>query len=162
VPNSGMNVITAQRDDWMTPPALFTPLNERFGFTIDAAASSGNHLLPRFWNAEDDAISKDWSGERVFCNPPFSLKGRFAQKAATSDAVVVAMVLPALGLEQKWVHDWVIPYASEIIVLRGRVRFVPPEGVIETSPRFGTMVVVWNGNDNKTCQVTSLRLELPI
>lgn len=58
--------------DRSTPASLFDPLHAEHRFTVDAAASPANAKLPRFWTLEDDALSRSWAGERVFCNPPYS------------------------------------------------------------------------------------------
>lgn len=63
---------TSSRQDYETPQALFDKLNQRYGFTIDAAASPENAKLDRYWTEEDDALTKSWSGERVFVNPPYN------------------------------------------------------------------------------------------
>lgn len=62
-------------DEFGTPKELFDKLNFEFNFTIDAAASDENHLLPRYWTKEQNALSQSWAHERVFCNPPYSKAG---------------------------------------------------------------------------------------
>lgn len=68
-------------DDRATTPEDFAPLHERFDFTIDVAASAANTKLPRFYTAEDDGLAQDWSGERVWCNPPYSSIEPWVEKA---------------------------------------------------------------------------------
>ena len=159
MPNSGMNVTTAQRDDWSTPPSLFAYLNARFGFTVDACASRDNAKMDRFWSESEDGLAQDWTGERVFFNPPFSQKGIWARKAAISEAIVAVAVLPA-WVEQAWFHEWVLTKAHSIMPIKGRVRFIPPSGVKETSPRFGTLIAVWKIGHRGPCVVESLEQRL--
>ena len=52
-------------DDRATPPEVFGPLHERFGFTVDVAASAANAKCQRFWTCEDDGLAQSWAGERV-------------------------------------------------------------------------------------------------
>ena len=59
-------------DDRATPPEVFGPLQGRFGFTVDAAASAANAKCPRFWTYEDDGLAQPWAAERVWANPPYS------------------------------------------------------------------------------------------
>lgn len=152
--NQGMNAKTAQRDDWRTPRWLFERLHALYQFTIDAAADAENAKLPRFWTAEQDALKQSWRGERVFCNPPFSLKGEFAATAACREAEVAVLILPAT-VEQPWFHRHVIGARAELIVPLGRVEFDPPPGVEATSPRFASLVAVYK-IDSEVCIVRSL------
>lgn len=59
-------------DEFGTPEYIFDPLDEEFDFTIDVAASNKNFKMSPYWTAADNALKKDWGGERVFCNPPYS------------------------------------------------------------------------------------------
>ncbi|HFP1174820.1 TPA: DNA N-6-adenine-methyltransferase, partial [Escherichia coli] len=61
-------------DDWRTPYRLFHNLHRELNFTLDGAATEHDALLPRF---TDDIHNQSWVGERVFCNPPFSMAERF-------------------------------------------------------------------------------------
>lgn len=63
---------SSQNDEIQTPQELFDRLNRAFGFDTDAFASDSNHLLPMYWTQETDALAQDWSGRRVFANPPYS------------------------------------------------------------------------------------------
>ena len=68
-----------------TPPDLWQTLCEEFAFTLDACASDANHLLPRYYTAEDSALDHDWSGEVAYIHPLFDGKiNRFIAKAATT------------------------------------------------------------------------------
>lgn len=115
----------SDRHDWRTPQALFDRLHSEFAFTLDAAASAANALLPRYWTAEDDALAQDWRGERIWCNPPYGRMGhRFIEKAATSDADVAVLLIPARPDTRAW-HEYILGNpAAEVRFLRGRVRFV--------------------------------------
>src|ERR1700685_4637069 len=73
-------------DDMATPPELFGPLQKRFGFTIDVAASPRNTKHPRFLTLEDDGLVQPWCGERVWCNPPYSNLEGWVAKACGEDA----------------------------------------------------------------------------
>lgn len=140
--NKGMNAKTAQRDDWQTPKWLFRLLHEKYQFTIDAAASSQNTLMPRFWCEAEDGLAQSWAGERVFWNPPFSRKLSWAKKAAERQAALSVGILPAT-LDQQWMHRYVLDAGAEVFVPKGRVSFVPPPGVIASTPRFATLIVVY-------------------
>lgn len=137
-------------DDRALPPEDFAPLHERFRFTVDAAASAENAKLPRFWTRDQDALSQDWSGERVYCNPPFSSIEPWVEKAHTGGADLVVMLLPANRTEQIFWQRSIEPYrrAGELTVefLPGRLRFLKPgQETIKANerPPFGCCLVIW-------------------
>ena len=145
-------------DDRRTPRSLFDPLNEQFGFTLDAAASHENALCPLYYTIEDDALTKPWLGT-VWCNPPYSDLRPWVEKAwnqwerCISGSVV--MLLPANRTEQAWWQDLIEPYRRdrggriETRFLRGRLRFDVPEGTYSdprgNRPPFGCVLVIWRG-----------------
>jgi len=137
-------------DDRATTFEDFWPLHERFEFTIDAAASAHNTKLPRFYTAEDDGLAQDWSGERVWCNPPYSSIEPWVEKAHGVGAELVVMLLPANRTEQGWWQRHVEPYRRagtlEVEFLSGRMRFLKP-GQDEVKPNerppFGCCLVIW-------------------
>ena len=83
---------------WRTPPSLFDPLNEEFGFTLDGASEPGNGLLPRASTAEKPL---PWDGESVFCNPPWSNIPAFLEMAPLSKLTV--FLVPA-RTNSRWFH----------------------------------------------------------
>jgi phage N-6-adenine-methyltransferase len=107
--------------DWETPPALFAALHEEFGFTVDAAADQDNALLPRCWDLIDDGLEQDWDGEVVWCNPPFNETKAWVRKAASSRGTAV-LLIPA-SIDALWWYDVVMATASEVRLLRGRIKF---------------------------------------
>lgn len=152
-------------DDRRTPRALFDELHREFRFTIDAAASPDNALLPRFWMHGTDALRQPWTGERVWCNPPYSAIADWvwkADKEARSRCPLVVMLLPADRTEQPWWQDFIEPRRDRgdglvTRFIRKRVKFgLPPEhpdadkdlangktGDRYRSPPFGCVLVIW-------------------
>lgn len=149
-------------DDRATPPEVFAELHERFGFTLDAAASAENAKLQRFYSAADDGLASGWAGERVWCNPPYSNIEPWVEKAWHSmerrlpngswvePADLVVMLLPANRTEQGWWQRHVEPArrAGTLTVefLSGRMRFINPgEDTVKPNarPPFGCCLVIW-------------------
>jgi site-specific DNA-methyltransferase (adenine-specific) len=60
------------RNDWETPQELFDELDSEFHFTLDPCANRETAKCPKYFTEEDDGLIQDWSGETVFCNPPYS------------------------------------------------------------------------------------------
>lgn len=123
-------------DDRRTPRDFFDRVHAQHHFTIDAAASVDNALLPRFWTRQDDALSMDWTGERVWCNPPYSDIPSWVAKAFGETAggcPIAVLLLPADLTEQPFWHEYIEPYRdcgqgvyTEFV--RKRIKFgLPPD-----------------------------------
>lgn len=139
-------------DDRATTRDVFDPLHERFGFTIDVAASAENTQLPRFWTVDEDGLAQDWSGERVWCNPPYSDIEPWVAKAHESGAELVVMLLPANRTEQGWwqrqIEQQRLSGEIRVEFLPGRLRFLRPgqtEILPNERPPFGCCLVIWGG-----------------
>lgn len=130
-------------DEFGTPRWLYDLLDEEFQFTIDAAASDENAKHINYVTKEDDAFKQDYSGERVFCNPPYSrgLVKQFVELAyhwTEKDCPVWVMVLPT-RTEQDWFHRYIKFPRVVCYFIRGRVAFVGGEG----SARDSHMILVF-------------------
>lgn len=139
-------------DDRGTPPEMFNPLQERFRFTIDVAASEHNAKLADYYTLEDDGLAQDWAGERVWCNPPYSDISPWVEKAHKSArAPLIVMLLPANRTEQRWWQEFVEPFRDrggrlKVEFLPGRPRFicVGETAVLPNQrPPFGCCLLIW-------------------
>lgn len=122
-----MNVVmySSKRDDWGTPQSLFDALNGAFRFTLDPCANYKNHKCIRYYDKNDDGLTKSWKNERVFCNPPYGREiSKWVKKCydecTINNALVVAL-LPA-RTDTKWFHQYVLHHA-EIKFIEGRLKF---------------------------------------
>jgi hypothetical protein len=61
--------------------------------TVDAFASRDNARFPRFWTEEEDAIKQPWSGEVLWCNPPWCLLDKLVKKIV-AEGVEALVVYP--------------------------------------------------------------------
>lgn len=88
-------------DNFQTPDHLFKQLNDIFNFTVDAACTTKDCKCVNgfYYDRGIDALKVSWGNERVFCNPPFSQKAAFIEKAynevINGDCPVCVMVLPS-------------------------------------------------------------------
>ena len=64
-------MFSSATDEWETPQAFFDALDSEFHFTIDVCATPENAKCARFYTREQDGLSQDWTGETVYCNPPY-------------------------------------------------------------------------------------------
>jgi phage N-6-adenine-methyltransferase len=150
-------------DDRATPPEVFGPLHERFGFTVDAAASPHNAKCARFWTEADDGLAQPWAGERVWVNPPYSFPNLPAWVAkawrewmAEERPELAVMLLPANRTEQAWWQEMVEPYRDlpgsdlRCEFLPGRFRFLT-RGQTEVGPDerppFGCCLLIWEARE---------------
>lgn len=164
-------------DDRRTPRDLFDPLHAEFDFTLDAAASHDNALLPAYLTKSSDALSLPWREQRVWCNPPYSALPSWVYKAdeetTTGGCPLVVMLLPADRTEQPWWQDIVEPRRDRGLgvttrFIRRRVKFgLPPEHPYAAKglangkkgggyryPPFGCVLVIFNSRKLSDAQVT--------
>jgi phage N-6-adenine-methyltransferase len=142
-------------DDRATHPLDFAAFTERHGpFTLDVAAAPHNTKCERFFTREQDGLARDWSGERVWCNPPYSDIAPWVRKAwdCWASTSGISMLLPASRTEQQWWQLMVEPYRDRagsplsVEFLPGRMRFLRPGrthiGPGERPP-FGCVLLTW-------------------
>lgn len=82
-------------------------------------------------------LYSDWTGKRVFCNPPHGPGIRNWLERGL-DAACAVFLIPA-RTDTKWFHEVVLPLAVEIRFLKGRLKF----GDSKNSAPFPSMVVVF-------------------
>ena len=138
-----------RREDWRTPRDFFERLHAEFGFTLDAAASDENHLLPKYFTRETDGLGHSWNGETVWVNPPYGPNVKqWTAKAceeAAGGATVVMLVFSYTDSE--WFRRDVMR-ASEVRFIRGRLIFGHGEGKPSSNAPHGSMVVVWRPGES--------------
>lgn len=147
-------------DDRRTLPDFFLPLHKERRFTVDAAASDENALLPVYWTKEQDALKQSWAGHRVWCNPPFSKLAPWLEKAwdemQHNGCESVTMLLPANRCEQAFWQTYVEPWREGKAIggvklstwfIPGRLRFGFPDSRPRPSkgdrPPFGCVLLSW-------------------
>jgi len=141
-------------DDRALPLEDFAPLNDRFRFTIDVAASEQNKKCERYFDEQANGLEQSWAGERVYANPPFSRVRPWIDKAwSERDSEIIVMLLPANRTEQTWWMQGIEPYRDRngsvltTEFLSGRIRFLKPGqshiGPNERPP-FGCVLCIWH------------------
>lgn len=130
-----------------TPQDFFDKLNLEFRFTLDPCADASNHKCARYYDREQDGLSRDWEGERVFCNPPYGKEiGKWVQKSfeeSKKKNTLVVMLIPA-RTDTRYFHDFIYGKA-EIRFIRGRLKF----GNSKTAAPFPSMVVIFKNKEEK-------------
>ena len=137
-------LVGSRNDDWATPQKVFDKINALWDLELDAAASPGNAKLPLYWTKDDDALKQDWTQYRIWCNPPYSLKDAFLEKAL--DASIKGekrsvLILPAVP-ETNWFQHYA--KKAEVWFLKGRIQFIPPNDVNKSSNTKGSALFIFD------------------
>ncbi|MCH4365383.1 phage N-6-adenine-methyltransferase [Staphylococcus haemolyticus] len=132
---------SSKSNEWTTPQYLFDELNEEFNFTLDPCATDENAKCSKYFTIEDDGLSKDWSNDVVFMNPPYG-RGikkwiKKAYEESLNGATVVCLI-PARTDTTYW-HDFIFDKADDIKFLKGRLKF----GNGKNSAPFPSAIVVY-------------------
>lgn len=117
---------------WATPATVYERLDEEFRFDFDPCPLG---------EMEKDGASPlftRWEGRRVFCNPPYN-RGILPFLERATEAIVAVFLIPA-RTDTKWFHKIVLPRASEIRFIKGRLKF----GDAKNSAPFPSMVVIFH------------------
>jgi phage N-6-adenine-methyltransferase len=150
-----------ETDFWETPPNLFQPLLSEFGpFDLDSAADSKTAKASLWFGTQNDgsfidSLKQDWSKfQKVWCNPPFSKKGKkdeFVRKAyeASLLGTLTVMVIP-VKTDTASFHKYIYKKTNvEIRFLKGRPKFLK-DGKVQGTGRSPIMVVVFHPHRGNT------------
>jgi len=120
---------TSLKDEWNTPESIYDHLNGEFEFDFDPCPS----------NPFTDGLFIDW-GMRNFVNPPFSNWQKWVKKGYEEHKKGKLVVfLIAARTDTKTFHEIIIPFATEIRFIKGRLKF----GGSKTGAPFPSMVVIF-------------------
>lgn len=136
---------SADKDEWATSQDFYDGLNDKYSFTLDPCADSTNAKCSKFYTMNDDGLSKDWGGETVFCNPPYSKAKEWMQKAyeeSKKPNTRIVMLIPA-RTDVRYFHDYCMDgsVCSEIILIKGRLKF----GGSKNAAPFPSILVIFDG-----------------
>ena len=138
-------MFSSKSDNWATPQSFFDELNKEFNFIIDVCADETNHKCEIYYNKVVDGLTKEWTNDAVWCNPPYGRAiGEWVKKAYEDQkkySNVIVMLLPA-RTDTKWFHNYIYGKA-EIRFIKGRLKF----GNSNTPAPFPSMVVIYRNDD---------------
>lgn len=133
-------LFSSKSNEWATPIDFFRKLDDEFHFTLDPCCTHETAKCEKHYTIEDDGLAQDWTGETVFCNPPYGRElPKWIEKCATSagNGTTVVMLIPA-RTDTKAFHKYIYG-KSEIRFIEGRLKF---SGSKINAP-FPSMVVVF-------------------
>ena len=132
--------------EWETPQDFFDRLDAEFHFTLDPCSTHENAKCKKHFTREDDGLAQDWTGETVYCNPPYGREmPRWIAKCAdhASRGGIAVMLIPA-RTDTKAFHDYIY-HKAEIRFIRGRLKF----GGAKNSAPFPSMVCVFRPENRR-------------
>lgn len=138
-------LFSSATEEWATPKDFFDALDAEFHFTLDPCSTDDNAKCEKHYTKEQDGLSQDWTGERVFCNPPYGREmPRWIAKCAEHGmrGGIAVMLIPA-RTDTRAFHEYIY-HKAEIRFIRGRLKF----GGAKNSAPFPSMVVVYGGDLN--------------
>ena len=118
-------LFSSEIQTYSTPNDLFDWLDHKYHFTLDVCADRSNHKCKKYFTESDNGLLQSWEGETCFCNPPYSHTKDWIYKAYDEKVfhhATSVVLIPARTDVSYW-HDIIAKYASEIIFLRGRLKF---------------------------------------
>lgn len=123
-------LFSSASDRWATPRALREALELEFRFTLDPCP------LWELGEERIDGLIRPWTGERVYCNPPYGREiGLWLERALEAELAVY--LLPA-RTDTEWFHRYCLE-ASELRFLKGRLIF----GSARFNAPFPSMLAIW-------------------
>lgn len=108
-------MLTSLNQDWRTPKKIYKELNKEFKFKFDPCPS----------NAKFNGLGVGWKKSN-YCNPPYTTKiqDAFVKKAFEEfqKGKLCVLLLPVRTSSRRW-QNYILPYATEIRFLAGRLKF---------------------------------------
>ena len=143
---------TVNHQNWETPRSFVKFVEEQFNieFDIDVAADDQNKKAPMCYREEDDGLSLAWEQWEhrttyVWCNPPYNNVKEWVEKAIeqTRYDCETYMLIPA-ATDTILFHDCVVPNASKIFFIKGRMNFTSKYAVKNSSSNQASMLVIFS------------------
>ena len=156
----------SERQDWGTPDRFMEWISDVFGleFDLDAAASDHNHKAPCYFTREQDGLKQDWFG-RVWLNPPFGRElpmwlEKCVEEIERDEVHSITVLIPA-RTDTRWFHELVVPYAYEILLIKGRFNFRFDRAIEGANAPFPSMLVSFQKKRTPKDNVFIGTLEVP-
>lgn len=126
---------------YSTPQFLFDKLNNEFNFTLDPCADNNNYKCKRYYTDDENGLTKEWTNEVVFVNPPYNALKTWIKKCHdefVNNKVTIVMLIPS-RTDTAAFHEYIAPVASQIRFLKGRLKFNT-----SNSAPFPSAIIVFN------------------
>ena len=142
-----MNIDTGEKT-WLTPPHIIEALGP---FDLDPCCPPNMpwETAAQMVCRPDDGLAVDWTGKRVWLNPPYGREAMpFLRKMAKNIGGVWGGILLIFARTDTsaW-QDCIFPYAYGILLLRGRIRFFRPDGTPGDTATAPSALVAYSRQD---------------
>ncbi len=133
------------RDLWRTPAALAAYFVKKYALKIDVASSAENKVCDLYYDEKSNGLISAWD-ENAWCNPPYSNIIPWCEKALASPHITV-LLLP-MRTASPWFRLLTGDPRVSWHAFKGRVKFEPPRGVEESSPRHDSGLFIVHEKEN--------------
>lgn len=139
-PNNG------KTNEWLTPPEIVSALGK---FDLDPCAHpqqfyrTAAHMV----SPPADGLSVDWSGQRVWLNPPYGSELKKWLAVLANGTNFGTAIVPARTEVENWFWPFIWESASAILFLRGRLYFRRPDGTTAGNAGHGSVLAAYGRAD---------------
>ena len=119
-----MNINTGEKT-WLTPPNIIEALGM---FDLDPCCPPQMpwRTAKRMVCRPDDGLAVDWTGQRVWLNPPYGRESVPFLRKMSETRNGIALLFGRTDTKA-W-HELVFPFADSVFFMRGRIRFMREDG----------------------------------
>ena len=144
-------LLSSKKMNWETPQKMFDKWNEEFHFTLDPCAEASTAKCDKFYTIEDDGLTKDWSNEVVFCNPPYGKAiSKWVEKCYNESlkGTTIVLLIPA-RTDTRYFHKFIYNKPNvEIRFIKGRLYFLLDGQRLNPAP-FPSILVIFNNKKDE-------------
>jgi phage N-6-adenine-methyltransferase len=148
-----------KKQDWETPTELFDRWTTKLALTpiLDVCADNDSSKCERYYDKDDDALSKDWLYP-WFMNPPYDEDGKWVKYAwkqfikYKQDGLIIVFN----KTDVSWFHEVIydikklkIKKNIEVYFEKGRVKFLDNGEVPDNPAPRGVMIIVFSTSSLK-------------
>lgn len=137
-------LFSSEKEDWETPQDFFDILDQEFHFTLDPCANEYNHKCNKYFTINDNGLERSWSGEVVFCNPPYGRKiynwVKKAYEESKNNKTIVVLLIPS-RTDTRYFHEFLYNKPNvELRFIKGRLKF----GGSENFAPFPSLIAIFS------------------
>lgn len=141
---------TSKEDEWGTPIREFREWDREFNFNYDPCADPKRLLKPgiEYDTKESNGLNADWTGKRVFVNPPYGDIKTWVKKCyGERNRADLIVLLIFSRTDTKYFHNYIY-HVADLRFVKGRLKFTnlnKPEFKQQT-PTFPSMLCIFRNN----------------